>query len=86
MLVTLLGIFISSKYEQFLKAEVLMLVTPSGIVICVKLLHPEKAFAPMLVTLLGIFIVSKHEQFSKAESPMLITPSGIFIFVNTTIF
>ena len=28
-----------------------MLVTPSGILMLVKLLHPEKAFSPMLVTL-----------------------------------
>ena len=39
------------------KAFLPMLVTPSGMVMLVRLLQPEKAYSPMLVTLLGIVML-----------------------------
>ena len=48
-----------------------ILVTPSGIVIEVKLAQPEKALPPMLVTLSGIVIEVKLVQPENALSPML---------------
>ena len=49
-----------------------MLVTPSGIVILSRLLHPLKALSPMLVTLLGISILVKLLHPLKASLPMLV--------------
>ena len=48
-----------------------MFITPSGIVIEVKLAQPENALLPMLVTLPGIVIEVKLAQPENALSPML---------------
>ena len=54
-----------------------MLVTPSGIVMLVRLMQPEKAQAPMLVTPSGMVILVRLLQLVKAASGMLVTLSGI---------
>ena len=43
-----------------------MLVTPFGIFMLVKLMHPEKASSPMLVTPSGIFMLVKLPHPEKA--------------------
>ena len=50
-----------------------MLVTPSGIVILVRLVHNQKASRPMLMTPSGIVILVRLVQSLKAFSPMLVT-------------
>ena len=45
------------KFEQPLKADSPILVTPSGIFILVKLEQSLKADSPILVTLSGIFML-----------------------------
>ena len=50
-----------------------MLVTLSGMIIEVRLLHPKKAEFPMLVTLSGMVIEVRLLQLLKALSPMLVT-------------
>ena len=54
-----------------------MLVTPSGIVMLLSLLQPEKAELPMLVTPSGIVMLIRLLQPQKAELPMLVTPDSI---------
>ena len=56
MLVTLLGITIDVRLEQFWKAYSPMLVTLLGIVMEVRPEQYSKAPSPMLVTLLGITV------------------------------
>ena len=51
-----------------------MLVTPSGIVMLVRLPQPENAFIPMLVTLSGIVMLERLLQPQNANFPMLVTP------------
>ena len=58
-----------------------MLVTPSGIVMLVKLLHPLKASDPMLVTPSGIVMLVRFLHLENACPPMLVTPGWI-----TTLF
>ena len=60
-----------------------MLVTPSGMFMLAKLLHPEKAPAPMLVTPSGILMLVKRSHAPKASSSMLVTPSGIFTLIKS---
>ena len=54
-----------------------MEVTLSGIVISLRLEHPEKARPPMEVTLSGIVIFFKLAQSQKAESPIICIPCGM---------
>ena len=63
-----------------------MLVTPSGMVIEVKPVQPEKAEEPMLVTLFGMVIEVKPLQPLKAQSPMLVTLSGMTRSVTNSSF
>ena len=58
---------ISFKAEHSLKADLPILVTPSGIVIEVKPVQAEKADSPMLVTPSGIVIEVKPVQPEKAD-------------------
>jgi hypothetical protein len=51
----------------------LILVTLLGIVIEVRLLHPEKAFVPMVVTLLGMVTEVRSVHASKAEALIDVT-------------
>ena len=53
-----------------------MVVTLSGIVILVRLVHPKNASSPMVVTLSGIVILVSLVQSENAQSPMVVTPSG----------
>ena len=66
MLVTLLGMVIEVKDEQFRKASPPILVTLLGIVMEVKLEHNEKASRPILVTLSGIEILVIWSQYLNA--------------------
>ena len=51
--VTVIGMFTSSKYVAFLKAEDGIVVTPSGIVMLVKLLHPAKILLSAFFQFIG---------------------------------
>ena len=75
-------IVIEFKLLQPLKADMPILVTPSGIVIEVNLLHLRKASSPILVTPSPIVIEVKLVQFSKTLSPILVTLSGILYSVR----
>ena len=68
------------------KAELPILVTPSGIVTEVKPVQPEKAELPILVTPSGIVTEVKPVQPEKAELPILVTDSGMVIEVSLLIF
>ena len=57
IVVTLFGMTKEANLVQPAKVPYLMVVTPSGIVIEVRLLHPLNAECPMSVTLLGRIIV-----------------------------
>ena len=59
-----------------------MLVTPSGIVMPVKLLQPENVLPLMLVTLSGITMLVRLWHHSNAPYPMLVTPSGMVMLVR----
>jgi hypothetical protein len=59
-----------------------MLVTPSGIVMLVRLLQSLKAAYPMLVTPSGIVMLVRLLQFQKALFPMLVTLLGIVMLVR----
>ena len=61
-----------------------MLVTPSGIVMPVRLLQLRKAELPMLVSLLFVpkVMLVRPVQREKAELPMLVTLSGIVMLVR----
>ena len=48
-------------------------MTLFGIVILVRLVHPEKALPRMLVTLFGTVILVRLVQLLKASSPMIVT-------------
>ena len=50
-----------------------MLVTLSGIVMLLRLAHPQKAAAPMLVTLSGIVMLVRLVHLRKALNSMLVT-------------
>ena len=54
-----------------------MLVTPSGIVMEVRLVQPEKALPSMLVTLSGMVMDTGLMQSRKAYGAIWITPSGM---------
>ena len=54
-----------------------MVVTPSGIVILLRLLQPENAEPPMEVTPSGIVILVRLLQPANAYSPMVVTPFSI---------
>ena len=62
-----------------------MLVTPSGMVMEVRPLQPEKALLPMLVTPSGMVMEVRPLQPEKALLPMLVTPSGIVVFLQPAI-
>ena len=62
MIVTLLGMTILDKDEQFENAQLPILVTLSGIIILNKDVQSQKALSPILVTLLGITILDKDVQ------------------------
>ena len=49
-----------------------MLVTLSGMVMVVRLRHPERAKPPIWVTPSGIVMLAKLEHSTKAQSPMLV--------------
>ena len=55
------------------------MVTPFGMCISSKLLHPLKALSPISVTLSGIFIFVKFGQYSNAALPIWVTPFGMCI-------
>ena len=59
---TLLGIVIVSKLVQWLKAELPILVTPSGIVTRVNPTHSRNVEPAILVTPLGIVISANFKQ------------------------
>ena len=63
-------------------AESPILVTPSGIVTLVTLLHLENTPFAMLVTPSGIVILVRLLHPENAESPILVTPSGIVTLVT----
>jgi hypothetical protein len=44
-----------------------MFVTPTGIVMLVKLEHPQNALSPILVTLFGIVMIFRLEQLPNAD-------------------
>ena len=62
--------------------EEVVTVTPSGIVILVKLLQPEKALSPIEVTLLGITTEVKLLQSLNALSTIEVTLSEISTLVK----
>jgi hypothetical protein len=54
-----------------------MAVTPSGIVMLVRLEQREKALSPIWVTLAGIVTLVRLVQEENAEDPMLVTLPGM---------
>ena len=60
-----------------------MLVTLLGIVMEVRLLHPQKTLEPIFVTLLGIMMEGRLAQPMKADCPILVTLLGIVIEVRS---
>jgi hypothetical protein len=54
-----------------------ILVTEFGIVILVKLLHPENAHSPILITESGIVILVKFVAFWNIAAPIIVTDSGM---------
>ena len=67
---------------QPINAPLSILVTLSGIVTFVKLLHSPKAYFPILITLLPIVTLVKAVQKSNALSPILVTLSGIVMLIK----
>ena len=65
--------------SQYSNAASPILVTLSGIVIDVRLLHLLNANPLMLVTPSGSEIAGSFSQFANADPPTLVTPSGIVI-------
>ncbi len=63
-------------------AEAPILVTLSGNVMLIRLLHPENAEEPMLVTPSGIVMLVRLPHPENAPSPMLVTLSGIVMLVR----
>ena len=59
-----------------------MLVTLSGIVTLVRLLHLKNVQLPMFLTLSGISTPARLVHQENAESPILVTPSGIVTLVR----
>ena len=82
ILVTLFGIVIGGKLEQFANARVPILVTLSGISMLVKLLHPSNAFSPMLFNPYESFTLVNLWHNANALFPMLRTLLGISIVVK----
>jgi len=70
------------KSEHLLKAYLWMVVTDSGMVIRVNLLHPKKASFPMVMTpsMPSTDVNLVHPE--KAASWMSVTDSGMVIAVN----
>ena len=66
-----------SIHDVFLKASLPMLITLSGIVTLVRLLHSSNADFPMLVTLSGIVTLVRLVHHLNAPFSMLVTLSGI---------
>ena len=62
-----------------------MIVTLLGIVMEVRPLQPENAYASMLVTLLGIEMEVSSVQPKKATNPILVTLLGIVVFLHPAI-
>ena len=60
-----------------MKAPTPILVTESGIVTEVRLLHPQKAYSPILVTELGIMTEVRLLQEAKASTIIIDIFSGI---------
>jgi galactitol-specific phosphotransferase system IIC component len=77
--VTFSGILIEVKAEQFLKAELPIEVTLSGILKVVKFLQPEKVPSLIIVRFSGILMEVKEVQPYNAELPIYVTFSGIFM-------
>lgn len=59
-----------------------MHVTFAGMLMVVKLSHPQNASAPMCPTLLGIFTVVRLEHPANALFPICIIPAGIVMLVK----
>ena len=62
-----------------------MLVTLLGMVIEVRLLHPQNADSPMLVTLLGMVIEVRLLHHQNADSPLLVTLLGMVVVAQPAI-
>ncbi len=62
-----------------------MLVNPSGSVMEVRPLQPEKAEPPMLVSPSGSVMEARPVQPLKAPSPMLVTPTGMAVDLHPNI-
>ena len=63
-----------------------MEVTLFGMLMLVKLLHPQNASAPMDVTLSGMLMLVKLLQLQNAYSPMDVTLSGITTFLLLPVY
>ena len=85
MLVTLLGIVMEIRPEQWEKTFSPIDVTLLGIVTEVRPLQREKAPSPIDVTLLGIVTEVRPLQPAKAPTPMLVTLLGIVVFLHPVI-
>ncbi len=84
MLVTLSGMETEGRLLHSAKVELLIVVTPAGIIIAeAKLLQPLKAELPMFVTLPGILIEGRLLQSWKAELPMLVMLSDMRIEISS---
>ena len=59
-----------------------MLVTLSGMVMLVRLVHKANASPPMVVTLSGMVILVRLVQLENAATPMLVTLSGMVMLVR----
>ena len=67
------GIVTLLRPEQYANAESPMLVTPSPIVMLVRLQHQRHVEAPTFVMLLGIVTLVSLEHAANALVPMLVT-------------
>ena len=70
------------KSVQLIKADPPILVTPSGIVMLVRLVLFIKAPGPMLVTLSEIVMLVRRLHSAKVPSSMLVTPFPIMMLVS----
>jgi hypothetical protein len=77
IIITLLGIEIEARAEQYENALPPMVVTLSGMVIEVSKEQPENALPPMVVTLSGMVMEVSEEQPENALTPMVVTLSGM---------
>lgn len=87
MLVTLVGMVMEDKDEQYLKTLSLMVVTPSGIVMAVKEEQFSKASSAMLVT---VYVLASYSTLAGSDTspytPMLPIISHVLSSADSTLY